>query len=306
MTYNIAQLQQLTDEQIGFYMYQLIYCLKYLHDAGIVHRDLTPRNLLTDWNCTLCLADFGLSRGIASHGDEAMTDYVVSRHYRSPELIMEVACYTQAVDIWAAGCVYAFMVGDCVPLFAGRNSLDQLELIFRMLGAPTDEELESIPQEQTRKYIRTRMRYTAPSSTPDYLRQRLPKIPSDIAADFLARMLTVNQTKRATAAELLQHPYLSGWADSAEDDNPPPPFYSWPLEATELDGRQLRELLWAEIGGFNPSYQTIPPPQTYPRSTTRSDAKNEEEEEDMETLNVLKSDSAPLDDACDGPSPMDK
>lgn len=83
--------------------------LKYIHSGKVVHRDLKPRNLLVNSNCDLKICDFGLARAILPNlkYKNDMTDYVATRWYRAPELLLESRNYTEAVDMWAVGCIFA-------------------------------------------------------------------------------------------------------------------------------------------------------------------------------------------------------
>eukprot|EP00959_Pyramimonas_sp_CCMP1952_P142595 2985451-Pyramimonas_sp.AAC.1 len=77
---------------------QLLRGLKYIHSAGVLHRDLKPSNLLLNANCDLKICDFGLAR--TSTEKEFMTEYVVTRWYRAPELLLSCSEYTMAIDVW--------------------------------------------------------------------------------------------------------------------------------------------------------------------------------------------------------------
>lgn len=89
-----------------------------MHKKDVVHRDLKPENLLLTGRSTLKLCDFGFTRSVGS-SDEALTDYVATRWYRSPELLVGEP-YGKALDIWSIGCiVYEMLTGE--PLFPGEN-----------------------------------------------------------------------------------------------------------------------------------------------------------------------------------------
>ena len=116
----IRNAQELSDEHIQWLTYQLLCGLKYLHSAHILHRDLKPSNILVNANCDLRICDFGLSRGAdPSSLDQGLTEYVVTRWYRAPELLL-TAPYSSAVDVWATGCIVAEMLGR-KPLFPGHD-----------------------------------------------------------------------------------------------------------------------------------------------------------------------------------------
>ena len=114
----IRSSQPLSDEHGQFFIYQLLRGLKYIHSANVLHRDLKPSNILLNANCDLRICDFGLAR--TSSEKEYMTEYVVTRWYRAPELLLSCAEYTAAIDIWSCGCIFAELLGR-KPLFPGRG-----------------------------------------------------------------------------------------------------------------------------------------------------------------------------------------
>ena len=98
--YIIHSKQALSDDHIQYFVYQILRGLKAVHSAKVLHRDLKPGNLLVNKNCDLKICDFGLARGVDS-GSQALTEYVVTRWYRAPELLVENQDYTTAIDVWA-------------------------------------------------------------------------------------------------------------------------------------------------------------------------------------------------------------
>lgn len=107
-------------------MYQLLRGLKYVHSAKVLHRDLKPSNLLLNANCDLKIGDFGLARTTSE--TDFMTEYVVTRWYRAPELLLNCSEYTAAIDVWSVGCI----LGEIMtrePLFPGKDYVHQLRLI---------------------------------------------------------------------------------------------------------------------------------------------------------------------------------
>lgn len=100
----------MSDDHCQFFLYQILRGLKYIHSANVVHRDLKPRNLLVNKNCDLKICDLGLARAIIpKEGTKTrvLTDYIVTRWYRAPELLLSYKEYDAAVDIWSVGCIFA-------------------------------------------------------------------------------------------------------------------------------------------------------------------------------------------------------
>ena len=111
---------------LQYFLYQLLRGLKYVHSANVLHRDLKPSNLLLNANCDLKIGDFGLARTTSE--TDFMTEYVVTRWYRAPELLLNCSEYTAAIDVWSVGCI----LGEIVtrePLFPGKDYVHQLRLI---------------------------------------------------------------------------------------------------------------------------------------------------------------------------------
>jgi len=257
-------------------LYDLLCGLQYMHAAGIYHRDLKPDNLLvTNMPNTvrLCICDFGLARAAKLREPENLvlwTGYVETRWYRAPELLLcNYTHYSTAIDIWSAGCIFAEMLSGGRPLFIGKDGLDQLDLITRLLGKPDAHSVREFRSPQVREYLR-RM----PERPPVDLGSLFPAAEPH-AVDLLRQMLCVNPRLRLTAAEALSHPYFD------DVDGGRAPSYTvavWDagdfgFENTRLDAERLRDLFRAEI---RMHYHPGPSPQRtapLPTAETNTNAK---------------------------------
>uniref|UniRef100_A0ABI7VSL3 Protein kinase domain-containing protein n=1 Tax=Felis catus TaxID=9685 RepID=A0ABI7VSL3_FELCA len=134
----------LKDVHKRFIMYQLLRATKFIHSGGVIHRDQKPSNILLDASCLVKLCDFGLARPLGGlpEGPEgpALTDYVATRWYRAPEVLLSSSWYTPGVDMWSLGCVLGEMLRGR-PLFPGTSTLHQLELILETIPPPSKEDL---------------------------------------------------------------------------------------------------------------------------------------------------------------------
>lgn len=112
-----------------YFLYQILRGLKYIHSAKVLHRDMKPSNLILNTNCDLKICDFGLAR--VTSENHFMTEYVVTRWYRAPELLLKSHGYTAAIDVWSVGCIFMEMVNR-KPLFPGRDQVHQLRLLMEV------------------------------------------------------------------------------------------------------------------------------------------------------------------------------
>ncbi|KAG8431831.1 hypothetical protein GDO86_019805 [Hymenochirus boettgeri] len=238
--------QPLTLEHARYFLYQLLRGLKYIHSANVLHRDLKPSNLLINENCELKIGDFGMARGLCTKPDEYkyfMTEYVATRWYRAPELMLSLHEYTQAIDMWSVGCIFAEMLGR-KPLFPGKNYLHQLHLIMTVLGTPSSQVILAIGAERVRAYIQS-----LPSRQPVPWPSLYPQAGKK-ALDLLSKMLRFDPRERISVREALRHPFLSKYHDP--DDEPEcVPAFDFGFDKKILTKEQIKEAITAEIDSFH-------------------------------------------------------
>jgi serine/threonine protein kinase len=111
--------QAITAEQVRYIIYQILRAIKYIHSAGVLHRDLKPSNVLMSSRCDVQICDFGLSAFEKSQ--EQLAEYVVTRWYRAPEILLSCSKYDNKIDVWSVGCIFAEILGRR-PLFPGGDS----------------------------------------------------------------------------------------------------------------------------------------------------------------------------------------
>ncbi|KAI5694463.1 hypothetical protein M8J77_005598 [Diaphorina citri] len=114
-------------------MYQVLQGLAFMHRHGFFHRDMKPENLLCMGTELVKIADFGLAREIRSR--PPYTDYVSTRWYRAPEVLLHSTAYSAPIDLWAVGCIMAELY-TFRPLFPGNSEIDQIFKICAVLGTP--------------------------------------------------------------------------------------------------------------------------------------------------------------------------
>ncbi|KAI5073718.1 hypothetical protein GOP47_0011731 [Adiantum capillus-veneris] len=233
--------QPLTDDHCQYFLYQLLRGLKYVHSANVLHRDLKPSNLLLNANCDLKIIDFGLARTTSE--TDFMTEYVVTRWYRAPELLLNCSEYTAAIDVWSVGCIFMEILKR-EPLFPGRDYVQQLNLITQVIGSPNDGDLGFLRNDNARRYIRQLPRYDRQP-----LSQRYPHI-NAAAIDLIEKMLVFDPAKRISVEQALNHPYLA----SLHDINDEPVClerFNFDFEQSSFSEEHIKELIWAEALSFN-------------------------------------------------------
>ncbi|KAK9670087.1 hypothetical protein RND81_13G176300 [Saponaria officinalis] len=223
-------------------VYLLLSGLNYLHSANIIHRDLKPENLLVNANCDLKISDFGLSRTTKGRA-QPMTEYVVTRWYRAPELLLSCETYGTSVDMWSVGCIFAELLGRR-PIFPGKDSLDQLNLIINILGTQRDSELEFITSSRVLKFLKSQ------PYTPGISLSSLYPNADFKALDLLRKMLAFNPNKRITVSEALKHPYMTGLSDPRSIRRAPFPC-DIAIDA-DIGVDKIRNLIWDEMLLYHP------------------------------------------------------
>mmetsp|Transcript_19044 Transcript_19044/g.38462 ORF Transcript_19044/g.38462 Transcript_19044/m.38462 type:complete len:393 (+) Transcript_19044:72-1250(+) len=227
---------------------QILRGLKYLHSAGIVHRDLKPSNILTNKDCTLRIGDLGLARG-RTHEETVLTDYVVTRWYRAPELILLPEGYGEAVDLWSVGCIHYELMAR-KPLFPGKDHADMLRMIADLLGMSIEEDLVWVPEKHQASVRHIVETLALPAKPNNSLQDRLPTA-SVQCLDFIAKLLDKVPDTRPSAAGAIAHPYLEHLRDPHGETTAEQPF-SWDFDHFELTVRALKDRIYLEAARRHP------------------------------------------------------
>ncbi|CAM9913360.1 unnamed protein product, partial [Phaeothamnion confervicola] len=235
--------QPLTLDHAKWFVYQVLKALKYMHSANVLHRDLKPSNLLLNSNCDLKVCDLGLARGIST-AKQVMTEYVVTRWYRAPEIMLACQEYTKAIDVWSVGCILAELLCRR-PLFPGEDYIHQLKIICERLGRPSTADLNFVTSEKAKEFI-----LNLPPSEGHPLPEMFPAA-DGAALDLLAGMLEFHPERRITVDDALAHPWLA--QHHAENEEPvADAVFDFGFEDQELDKKCLQRLIWEEMLQFHP------------------------------------------------------
>ncbi|XP_013413448.1 cyclin-dependent kinase 7 [Lingula anatina] len=228
----------LTAAHIKSYVLQTIQGLEYLHANWILHRDMKPNNLLINDEGVVKIGDFGLAKFFGSP-DRLYTNQVVTRWYRSPELLFGSCSYGTGVDMWAMGCI----VGELLlktPIFPGDSDLDQISKIFEALGTPKEDDWP------TMKYLPDYIQFKETAGTPLH---QIFTAASDDLIDLIAYMLAFAPSRRCTATQALKHSYFSNKPAPTPGHLLPRPNNTQP--PTPKDEKpNLKRKLQAEAGGL--------------------------------------------------------
>ena len=185
--------------------WQTLQGINFCHQHNCIHRDVKPENILLTRSGIVKLCDFGFARVLTGPGGE-YTDYVATRWYRAPELLVGDTQYGPAVDVWAIGCVFAEMLTG-LPLWPGKSDVDQLYLIRKTLGDLTERHMQSF---QANTYFRG-LQIPTPQ-TIETLEAKFPGLESSTLS-FLKSCLVMEPTLRLICDELLDHFYFDGFRE---------------------------------------------------------------------------------------------
>ncbi|ORY42537.1 Pkinase-domain-containing protein, partial [Rhizoclosmatium globosum] len=198
--FNNAQLQW-EQKHIKCLMKQLFEGLAYLHDKGIIHRDMKGgSNLLLNNQGILKLADFGLARYMTVPKIE-YTNRVITLWYRPPELLLGSTSYTTEIDLWSSGCIMAEMYIRR-PLFPGNDEISQLDHIWKTCGVPTEESWPKVSEMPWWNFMRPSKQY------PRVLGDNMQRHMIGEALTLLESLLQLDPILRPSAREVLQHLYF--------------------------------------------------------------------------------------------------
>lgn len=235
----------LEDIHKQFIIYQLLKTMKYLHSAEILHRDMKPSNLLVNSDCTMKVADFGLARSILSLEHEqasrpVLTDYIATRWYRPPEILLGSTRYTKGVDMWSVGCI----LGELIlgkPIFPGRSTTNQLELIISVTGRPTPTDIAATNSQFAEAMLRD-----IRSVHPRTFAELLPTASPD-ALDLIHKLMCFNPTHRLTAEQALDHPYVAAFHRGNDEPSAPEPITISLPDNERLPLDKYREAIYLQI-----------------------------------------------------------
>ncbi|WZZ80482.1 hypothetical protein YC2023_101054 [Brassica napus] len=194
------------------YLLMTLKGLAYCHEKRVLHRDMKPNNLLIGPDGQLKLADFGLAR-IFGSPDRKFTHQVFARWHRAPELLFGAKQYGAAVDVWAAGCIFAELLLRR-PFLQGNSDIDQLSKIFAAFGTPKADQwpdMKNLPDYVEYQFV------PAPS-----LPSLFPTVSED-ALDLLSKMFTYDPKARISVTHALEHRYFTSAPSPTDPSKLPKP-----------------------------------------------------------------------------------
>ncbi|CCC70725.1 hypothetical protein NCAS_0F02410 [Naumovozyma castellii] len=205
----IKSRQPLTEYHYQFFIYQILCGLRYIHSADIIMRNVRPSNLLINSDCKLKICGFSLaqkaSNGVANN-NQFSPEYLTTRWYHAPELLLNHHIYTTSIDVWSTGCVLGELITK-EPIFHENDFVNQLNKIFQILGTHSKEALDNIGSKTIKNHV-SQLPY-------------IPKPPMENifpgatteCQDLLNKMLKFDSEQRITVDMALRHPYFSIWRD---------------------------------------------------------------------------------------------
>ncbi|XP_031706353.1 serine/threonine-protein kinase MAK isoform X8 [Anarrhichthys ocellatus] len=178
--------------------FQILQGLSFIHKHGFFHRDMKPENLLCMGPELVKIADFGLAREIRSK--PPYTDYVSTRWYRAPEVLLRSSTYSSPIDLWAVGCIMAELY-TLRPLFPGNSEVDEIFKVCQVLGTVKKTDWSEGHQ------LASAMNFRFPQCVPTHLKTLIPNASNEAIA-LMRDLLQWDPKKRPTAVQALRYPYF--------------------------------------------------------------------------------------------------
>lgn len=273
---------------VKYFLYQILRALLYMHSANLVHRDLKPANVLVNEDCSLRVADFGLSRCITEIPEVArgewlagkqlkkqLTQHMQTRWYRAPEVcLMEQRRETQfAMDIWGAGCIMGElfqMVVENQPNYRKRQALfrgswsqkysprrkgvsdpsnSQIGRIIQVVGSPSPDEYDHFGAKA--KDIVKAINKNGKHGEPNWA-EKFPGTPAE-GLDMLNQMLQFDPRKRLTVEQCLSHPFMAEVRQPVDELTLRKVAYEF--EDMNIESHLVRQLIIQEIIHYHPEIE---------------------------------------------------
>jgi len=196
-----------TDFDVRYYIYELLIGLDYCHSRGIMHRDVKPHNIMIDHtNRKLRLIDWGLAEFY--HPEKEYNVRVASRYFKGPELLVNFRMYDYSLDMWSLGCMFASMIFKKEPFFKGRDNLNQMVKICRVLGT---KDFYTYLKKYDIKLEKNLARMIQPCPKKEFAKfitQDNKKYISAEALDLTDHLLRYDHQERLSPQEAMRHPYF--------------------------------------------------------------------------------------------------